>query len=137
MGPGGPHPTRSSDPQKFLMRPKALAGYLFFGFCTGADILVPAGSIAHSESASPYGGGDPERGRQIFANHGCGWCHESSGRRPGRGPQLMNTTRSDEFIANRIATGSPGRMPAFGPALDDQKLRDLIAFIHAIKPDGA
>ena len=48
----------------------------------------------------------------------------------------MNTKRSDDFIANRIATGAPGRMPAFGQGLDDQDLKDLIAFIHAIKPDA-
>jgi mono/diheme cytochrome c family protein len=97
-----------------------------------ADQAAPG---ATDEAASPYGGGDAERGHQIFASNGCGWCHESMGRKPGRGPQLMNTKRSDEFIANRIAMGSPGRMPSFGQSMDDQKLRDLIAFIHSIKPE--
>ncbi|MBX6323462.1 MAG: cytochrome c [Rhodospirillaceae bacterium] len=85
---------------------------------------------------SAWAGGDPVRGQQIFASNGCGWCHEGSGRKQGRGPQLMNTTRSDDFIALRISNGSPGRMPAFGSSLDLQQIQDLIAFIRSLKPEN-
>ena len=50
---------------------------------------------------------------QLFASI-CGFCHSDGGRAAGRGPQLMNTQRSDDFIRNRIKMGKEGAMPAFG-----------------------
>ena len=47
----------------------------------------------------------------------------------------MNTTRTDDFIANRIRHGSPGGMPGFGTSLKDDQIKDLVAFIHSIKPE--
>jgi len=38
--------------------------------------------------------------RALFASN-CGFCH-GDGRSAGRGPQLMETQRSDEFIRERI-----------------------------------
>ena len=101
------------------------------GLCAGIGSLVPL-----SRADDAYGGGDAKRGEQIFSNTGCGWCHEGMGRQAGRGPALMNTKRSNDFIATRIMNGKPGSMPAFGGNLDDQQLNDLIAFIHSIKPEG-
>jgi mono/diheme cytochrome c family protein len=98
-----------------------------------ADEAAPA---AGTDEPSAWAGGDPGRGATIFANNGCGWCHEGMGRKQGRGPQLMNTQRSDDFIAARISNGSPGRMPSFGSGLDTDQISDLIAFIRSIKPEG-
>lgn len=72
---------------------------------------------------------DPE---QLFANV-CGFCHEEGGRKAGKGPQLMCTTRSDDFIRNRIKHGKPGRMPAFG-WLDDAAIDEIIAHIRSLGP---
>ena len=44
---------------------------------------------------------------QLFATT-CGWCHSDGGRAAGKGPQLMNTKRSDDFIRNRIKNGKEG-----------------------------
>lgn len=107
------------------------AALLAAGLCAGVDTLFPV-----SGADDPYAGGDPQRGEQVFSNNGCGWCHEGMGRKAGRGPQLMNTKRSDDFIATRIMNGKAGSMPAFGGNLDDQQLNDVIAFIHSIKPEG-
>jgi len=101
------------------------------GLSAGVSMLIP-----WSRADDAYGGGDPKRGEQIFSNNGCGWCHEGMGRQAGRGPALMNTKRSNDFIATRIMNGKLGSMPAFGGNLDDQQLNDLIAFIHSIKPEG-
>ena len=101
------------------------------GLCAGIGSLVP-----FSRADDPYAGGDAQRGEQVFSNNGCGWCHEGMGRQVGRGPALMNTKRSDDFLATRIMNGKPGSMPAFGGNFDDQQLNDLIAFIHSIKPEG-
>lgn len=107
------------------------AALLVAGLSAGIGILVPS-----SRADDTYAGGNSHRGEQVFSNNGCGWCHEGMGRKAGRGPALMNTKRSDDFIATRIMNGKAGSMPAFGGNLDDQQLNDLIAFIHSIKPEG-
>ena len=116
--------------------------FLAAALCLATGALDPPSSRAQATSATTpdnswdLSGGDAERGKQTFANNGCGWCHEGGGRQAGRGPQLMNTTRSDVFIATRILNGKPGRMPAFGGSFDEDQIKDLIAFIHAIKPEA-
>ena len=51
----------------------------------------------------------------------CGWCHSDGGRAPGKGPQLMDTARSDDFIRFRIQHGKEGAMPAFGKSFVQQR----------------
>jgi mono/diheme cytochrome c family protein len=70
---------------------------------------------------------------QLFATT-CGWCHSDGGRAAGKGPQLMNTTRSDDFIRNRIKNGKEGAMPAFGTTFSDADIDQIIAYIRALKP---
>jgi mono/diheme cytochrome c family protein len=64
----------------------------------------------------------------------CGWCHEGGGRREGKCPKLMGTDKSDEFIMNRIATGKPGKMPAFGGTLSVEDIQAIIHYIRNLKP---
>jgi mono/diheme cytochrome c family protein len=70
---------------------------------------------------------------QLFATT-CGWCHSDAGRAAGKGPQLMNTQRSDDFIRNRIKNGKPGAMPAFGAMFDDAQIDQIIKYIRELKP---
>lgn len=65
----------------------------------------------------------------------CGFCHENYGRKAAKGPQLMNSERSDEFIFNRIKNGMPGRMAAFGTAFTDDQIRQIVKFIRSLQPD--
>ncbi len=65
----------------------------------------------------------------------CGFCHEDYGRHAGKGPQLMNSERSDEFLFNRIKHGKPGRMAAFGGAFTDEQIHEIVAFIRTLRPD--
>ena len=76
----------------------------------------------------------PSMSTQLFAST-CGWCHSDGGRAAGKGPQLMNSARSDDFIRNRIKTGKEGAMPAFGQAFDDAQIDEIIKYIRALKPD--
>ncbi len=69
----------------------------------------------------------------LFASV-CGFCHEDGGRKAGKGPRLMNTERSDEFLRNRIAKGRPGRMPAFGKMFSDEDIDEIVAYIRALEP---
>jgi len=75
-----------------------------------------------------------ESGSKTFIANGCGWCHENGGRKTGRAPQLMDDPHDDDFLISRIATGSPGRMPAFGQALPIEDINAIIAYIRNLKP---
>jgi mono/diheme cytochrome c family protein len=71
----------------------------------------------------------------IF-NSTCGWCHQGGGRAAGGiGPKLMDSSRSDEFILNRIRSGSEGKMPAFGGSLNDAQIHALLRYIRHLKPE--
>ena len=70
---------------------------------------------------------------QLFATT-CGWCHSDAGRVAGKGPQLMNTQRSDDFIRNRIKNGKEGAMPAFGSLFNDAQIDQIIKYIRDLKP---
>jgi mono/diheme cytochrome c family protein len=71
-------------------------------------------------------------GATMFATV-CGWCHESGGRTAGRGPKLAGTTRSDEFILNRIRNGKPGAMPAFGGSFSEGQIVAILAYIRTLE----
>jgi mono/diheme cytochrome c family protein len=78
--------------------------------------------------------GKPLDVKAAFRNI-CGFCHENYGRKAAKGPQLMNTERTDEFIFNRIKNGMPGRMASFGTAFTDDQIRQIVKFIRSLKPD--
>jgi len=70
---------------------------------------------------------------QLFATT-CGWCHSDGGRAAGKGPQLMDTKRDDDFMRNRIKNGKQGAMPAFGATFNDAQIDEIIKYIRALKP---
>jgi mono/diheme cytochrome c family protein len=70
----------------------------------------------------------------LFAST-CGFCHQEGGRVPGKGPQLMDTKRSDAFIVSRIKHGKEGYMPAFGQALTDGQIKGIVHYIRNLKPE--
>jgi mono/diheme cytochrome c family protein len=72
--------------------------------------------------------------RQLFAST-CGWCHSDAGRSAGKGPQLMNTQRSDDYIRSRIKMGKEGAMPAFGNTFSDADIDAIIKYIRSLKPE--
>ncbi len=79
----------------------------------------------------------PENGQidvgQLFATT-CGWCHSDGGRVAGKGPQLMDTKRDDDFIRNRIRNGKEGAMPAFSAMFNDSQIDQIIQYIRVLKP---
>lgn len=103
------------------------------GYATG---FLPAHAAEPGSPASPADeAAQIEHGKILFVSYGCGWCHEDGGRKQGRGPQLMDSKRDDEFVINRIVGGSPGRMPAFGNQLVDTDILALMAYIRSLKPE--
>ena len=98
------------------------------------DPTVPASPMAgQGKPASDNGGAAPIDGKTLFATT-CGFCHENGGRKAGRGPQLMATERSDEFIINRITNGKPGKMPAFGRVYSPEQIKQILAYIRSLQP---
>jgi mono/diheme cytochrome c family protein len=108
----------------------------------GLASLVACGCIsipARSAEQTPAPAADDkaaqiERGSQAFIANGCGWCHANGGRKEGRCPQLMDDAHDDDFLMTRIATGSSGRMPAFGQSLQIEDIQAIIAYIRNLKP---
>ncbi len=98
----------------------------------GGMLALTAGpGLADSgNSAAPA---SAEQGAEVFASHGCGYCHENGGRSAGKGPQLMGTARDNSFIKFRVQHGKEGRMPAFGGSLTDAQIADVIAYIRSLK----
>jgi mono/diheme cytochrome c family protein len=101
---------------------------------------APGLSVARAaETAPPAAPTDAAaqiaRGKSLFISYGCGWCHEDGGRKAGKCPQLMDSPRDDNFILTRIATGSEGKMPAFGTALTGPNMMTLLAYIRSLKPE--
>ena len=99
---------------------------------------VLAASLACAEpvraqSATPSSDSGTVDVEQLFATT-CGFCHSDGGRVAGKGPQLMNTKRDDDFIRNRIKNGKEGAMPAFGAAFTDQQIDEIIKYIRELKP---
>ena len=96
----------------------------------GAAVLAALAAPAASEDQHATSTLDVD---QLFATT-CGYCHANAGRAAGKGPQLMNTARSDDFIRNRIKNGKEGAMPAFGKSFSDSEIDRIIAYIRALKP---
>jgi len=115
----------------------AAGAILLAAACCGHGAGFSAAGAA--ETAAPAGPTDAAaqiaRGKSLFISYGCGWCHEDGGRQGGKCPQLMNSQRDDNFIRTRIATGSEGKMPAFGTALTGPDFQALLVYIRSLKPE--
>src|SRR5262249_1193046 len=92
------------------------------------------GTLAQAQSAAAAQDNAPIDVGQLFATT-CGWCHNDGGRVAGKGPQLMDTKRDDDFLRNRIKTGKEGSMPAFGSMFSDAQIDQIIKYIRELKPD--
>ena len=118
------------------------------------DELHRAGGVPRGWKFTLPGGGDPARGRQLFAELECYKCHaiEGAGFPPGggdgkTGPALtgMGAHHPAEYFAESIIapnnvllsgpgwTGPDGRsiMPSYADTLSVAQLLDLVAFIKS------
>ncbi|MFO1319870.1 MAG: cytochrome c [Burkholderiales bacterium] len=92
----------------------------------GLGLFAPA--FAEDAAAPPKAFDVKNNFRNI-----CGFCHSDYGRKAGKGPQLMNSERSDEFMVNRIKNGMPSRMAAFGSVYSEEQIRQIVKFIRNLK----
>jgi mono/diheme cytochrome c family protein len=94
------------------------------GDAPAAQGATPGASAAATPAFDP---------RSVFRNI-CGFCHEDGGRKAAKGPQLMDTQLTDQQVFDRIKFGKPGRMAAFGGAFTDDQIKQIVAYIRALKP---
>src|SRR5215475_6814181 len=97
-------------------------------------LMVPAQPTRAQQPASPAPDNGPVDVKQLFATT-CGWCHSDGGRAAGKGPQLMDSARDDDFLRNRIKNGKNGAMPAFGATFSDVQIDEIVKYIRALKPN--
>jgi mono/diheme cytochrome c family protein len=96
-------------------------------------VSLACATPAQTQSATAEPDNAPMDVNQSFATT-CGWCHSDGGRAAGKGPQLMDTKRDDDFIRDRIKNGKPGAMPAFGSTFSDAQIEQIIKYIRELKP---
>ena len=116
------------------MRRSLLIPVLTWSGAIALSLVAVLPAAAQQASTEPAPSETSVDVNQIFAST-CGWCHSDGGRAPGKGPQLMQSKRSDDFIRERIKLGKPGAMPAFGEVFDDAQVDAIVRYIRALKPD--
>jgi len=133
------------------MAPSARFAFIFAIVGAGLVLDAAAGAYAADDSApvrtaaaaqtapapatgEQSGNAKPLDVKNVFRNI-CGFCHEDYGRHAGKGPQLMNSERTDEYLFNRIKHGKPGRMPAWGSVFNDDQIHQIVEFIRSLKPN--
>ena len=125
-------PIRPDDEDTALSNVNCGARYLR-QLLAGIMIAVCLDATAFAEEAK-HAADESFDVKNLFRNV-CGFCHEDYGRHAGKGPQLMNSERSDEFLFDRIKNGLPGRMAAFGSIYSDDQIRQMVKFIRNLKPN--
>ena len=104
--------------------------------CVTVVLLLGAGVMlspfAHASSKD-----DRKQGAILFHERGCEHCHGVDGAGTDRGPNLSGVGRwlHKPDIALQIRNGGKS-MPAFGDALNDQEVQQLVVFLAAKKKKG-
>ncbi len=121
------------------MRRSALALLLvalIFGLagCGGGETTAPKPETVEGSLPTPTTEaevkGNPEAGKTVFANAGCGGCHtlKAAGSSGQVGPNLDDSKPALDKILDRVTNGkSP--MPAFKDSLTKQQIADVAAFV--------
>lgn len=103
--------------------------------------ILPAALIL-SACSKPSSGGDERRGRELFQFH-CAPCHETPPPDLLKQPPKLNGL----FSSKTLPSGAPATdeqvrmviieglrtMPAFKGRLQDQEVRDIIAYLHHLQ----
>lgn len=97
----------------------------------GILVLVSVMSVAPCRPISAASKHE-QRGQELFATKGCPRCHGPNGVGGGKGPdlQLVRKRRNRKSMVDQIRNGGM-QMPAFGTALSQQEIDDLVSFLRA------
>jgi mono/diheme cytochrome c family protein len=102
--------------------------------CGACLIVAFGGAQAPAQQEAPPRPQSMLDVKALFASN-CGFCHSDGGRAAGRGPQLMDSKRDDDFLRARIRSGKEGAMPAFGDMFSEADIDAILKYIHDLKPE--
>ncbi len=95
------------------------------------DGAMPAAVPAATDDAAKFA-----KGKDIFANYGCGGCHvlADAGADGHVGPAFDgDPALSHDLVVDRVSNGS-GPMPAFGGQMSPEEIEALAAYVtHAAR----
>jgi len=116
---------------------------LFPFFCASLFLLALAGCEVERRKSDAELGLNPQQaaGRKIYDNY-CDRCHEPYSSRGKKGPPLKGVFKqqylplsglpaNDERIGEIVKYGR-SKMEGFGRVLDDQQIKDLLAYLHTL-----
>jgi len=116
---------------------------LFPFFCASLFLLALAGCEVERRKSDAELGLNPQQaaGRKIYDNY-CDRCHEPYSSRGKKGPPLKGVFKqqylplsglpaNDERVAEIVKYGR-SKMEGFGRVLDDQQIKDLLAYLHTL-----
>ena len=83
-----------------------------------------------AEESTPAAQGNPQEGRAVYADAGCGGCHvfEEAQSTGTAGPNLDEADPSYDEALEQIRNGGGG-MPAFKDQLTEKQIRDVTVFV--------
>lgn len=107
-----------------------------------AALAVAAALVAIGGPALAQAGGQPaaaadpaaakiEKGRQVFADFGCGSCHSlgDAGATGHVGPSFDgNSSLTEDLLVERVTNGA-GQMPSFGSQLSKDEIAAVAAYV--------
>jgi ubiquinol-cytochrome c reductase cytochrome b subunit len=80
-------------------------------------------------------------GALVFQNKDCRNCHALEGSGGKRGPDLtsVGTRLTRDQLIDQVSNGTPGggNMPAYGKQVNPDEMTALVAFLEALRPEGA
>jgi len=110
----------------------------------GAALALAATSPASlAQTAAPAAGAPPAagdvaakvaKGRDLFANYGCGACHTlaDAGATGHVGPSFDGDANlSHDFVVDRVANGQ-GPMPAFGGQMSPEEIDAIATYVTTV-----
>ena len=100
------------------------------------EILRPKEAPATNTTAGlviPPASTQQRQGYDLFMLN-CAHCHGDDARGTEEAPNLTTLKKSDARVASLIANGIKGEMPRFGSKLREEDVRELIRFLHSLKP---
>lgn len=114
--------------------------------CTTAILLLGSGLLAgcsvERRKSDAELGLNPQQaqGRRVY-DQNCIRCHEPYSSRSLQGPSLKGVFKKKSFPSGLPANNDrmtdivmlgKAKMPSFRPALNDQQLQDLLAYLHTL-----
>jgi mono/diheme cytochrome c family protein len=105
------------------MKRLLLIGFIAFPLMAAAQ-TAPANTAASAANA--------ERGKRLFQEKNCYYCHGTTGQGSRDGARITNTVLNAEGLI-RYVRKPAGAMPAYTEKLiSDQELQDIVAYLKSL-----